>query len=223
MIDKLYKIIILIFFASFFDFTEFIIGYKLPEIAILSTTTDSRLCVIISIVSSLLCTYALRLKTGKHHTFSLIGMSICLAFTFILDLIYKSKGVNFGNFILAYALSICRLSFVSFIDVIERYLVEYNFINMFKILSTEGLFGIILCIIYSVFTKSNPIIKMNKFYKELDVVKSFLIIFFLILYFILCAGVNIYKIICNVIYTPTAKSFVGYLLNPLFIIYFLSF
>ena len=100
-------------------------------------------------------------------------MSICLIFTFILDLIYKPKEVNFGNFILAYTLSICRLSFVSFIDVTERYLVEFNFINMFKILSTEGLFGIILCIIYSLITKNNPFIKMSKFYKELDDVSLF--------------------------------------------------
>ena len=99
MSDKLYKIIILIFFTSFFDFTEFIILYYLPQIAIISPTSDQRLCIVITITSSLLCTYALRLKTGKHHNFSLIGMSICLIFTFILDLIYKSKGVNFGNFI----------------------------------------------------------------------------------------------------------------------------
>ena len=67
--DKLYIIIILIFFASFFDFTEFYILYKLPEISVLSPTSDQRLCVIITITSALLCIYGLKFKMGKHHFF----------------------------------------------------------------------------------------------------------------------------------------------------------
>ena len=220
MADKLYKIILLIFFISFFDFTEFIISWNLPQIAIISPTSDQRLRIIITIISSLLCTYALRLKTGKHHNFSLIGMSSCSVIILILELIYKSKGNNIGNFILAFILVICRLAFVSLCDVTERYLVEFNFVNMFKILSAEGFFGIILCIIFSLITKKNPLNEINKVYKELDAGESFLLIFFLVLYFILSAGVNIYKIICNVIYTPMAKSLPAYFLNPLFIIYY---
>ena len=61
---------------------------------------------------------------------------------------------------------------------------------------------------------------MHKAYEHLDNGgKKFLFIFLLILYFILSAGVNIYKIICNVIYDPIAKSLPAYFLNPAFIIY----
>ena len=144
-IDGTFKIHLLKFFISFFDFNEFLISLLIPEIAIISPTSDQRLRIIITIISSLLCTYALRLKTGKHHTFSLIGMGSCSFIIFIIELIYKMKGTDFGNFILAHILVLCRLAFVSLIDVSEKYLVEYNFIDKFRVLSIEGFFGIIFC------------------------------------------------------------------------------
>ena len=146
--DNMFKIILLIFFAAFFDFVQFIISYTLPKIAVLSPTSDQRLRIMITITSSLLCTYALRFKINKHHIFSLIGMSICSLIVLIFDLIYLSKGASAGYFILAFLLVFVKLAFVGFIDVTERYLVEYNNLNKFTILSAEGFFGIILCIIF---------------------------------------------------------------------------
>ena len=192
----------------------------IPEIAIISPTSDQRLCIIITITSSLLCSFDLGIKTGKHHKFSLIGMSICSFVIFIFELIYKLKGNNFGNFILVYLLVVCRLIFISFIDVTEKYLIEYNFMNQFDVLSFEGLFGVILCFIYSFVTSSNPFNSISKVYSGLEIENKILMIIFLILYFILSAGINIYVVICNVVYTPMAKSLPGYILNPLFIIYY---
>ena len=163
-IDGFFKINLLIFFISFFDFNEFLILCLIPEIAIISPTSDQRLRIIITITSSLLCTYALRLKTGKHHTFSLIGMVTCSFIIFIIELIYKIKGTDFGNFILAHILVLCRLAFVSLIDVTEKYLVEYNFIVKFRVLSTEGFFGIIFSFIYSFIIRKNPIVEIDKVY-----------------------------------------------------------
>ena len=56
--DNIFKIIILILFSSFFDLNEFIILYILPNIAILSPTSNRRMYIIITITSSLLCIYA---------------------------------------------------------------------------------------------------------------------------------------------------------------------
>lgn len=218
--DSAFTIVILIFFASFFDFAQFLLLCLIPELAILSPTSDQRLCVIITITSSLLCTYGLRIKTGKHHFFSLVGMSLCSFIIFIIELIYKLRGTNFENFILAYALAICRLIFISFIDVIERYLLEFNFLNKYKLLSLEGFFGIILCSIYCLVIHKSPFEKIQKVYNELNIWKDILLIFFVILFFALSAGINIYKIICNYIYSPMAKSLPAYLLNPIFIIYY---
>ena len=214
-----YKISLLIFFASFFDYSEFIISCMIPDIAVLSPTSDLRLSFIITISSFLICTFALKIKTGRHHHFSIIGMGICSFIIFIIELLYKSKGTNYSNFLIAYILAICELSFVSFTDVTEKYLVDYNNMNKFKILSVEGFFGIILCIIYSFIMNENPFDEVNKVYKELDIGKKILLIIFLILYFVLSAAINIYKIICNIIYTPMVKSLPGYFLNPIFIIY----
>ena len=219
--DNMFIIILLIFFAASFVYTQFIVSYILPNIAMLSPTSDQRLSIIQTITSSLLCICALKFKIGKHHIFSLIAMSICLFIILILDIIYLSRGTDAGKFILAYPLVFIRLSFVSFIDVIERYLVEYNNMNKFKILSTEGIFGIILCVVFALVEEKNPFKEMNKTYTQLnDRGKKFLMIFFLILYSILSAGINIYKLICNVIYTPIVKSLSAYLLNPLFVIYY---
>ena len=219
--DNMFKIIILIIFAAFFDFVQFIISYTLQKIVVLSPTSDQRLRIIITVVSSLLCTYALRFKIAKHHIFSLIGMSICSLVILIFDLIFLSKGADAGYFVLAFLLVIIRLAFVSFIDVTERYLVEYNNLNKFKILSAEGFIGIIFCIIFIFIERKNPFIEMHNTYERLNNGgKKFLMIFLLILYIILSAGVNIYKIICNVIYNPIAKSLPAYFLNPAFIIYY---
>ena len=68
--DGWIKIIILIFFASFFDFYESIIlNYIIQGLAEISPTIDQRLCFIITISSSLICIYALRLKIGRHQVF----------------------------------------------------------------------------------------------------------------------------------------------------------
>ena len=85
-----------------------------------------------------------------------------------MDIIYLSRGTDARKFILAYPLVFIRLSFVSFIDAIERYLVEYNNINKFKILSTEGIFGVILCIIFALVEEKNPFKEMNKTYTQLN-------------------------------------------------------
>ena len=222
-IDGTFKIHLLIFFISFFDFNEFLISLLIPEIAIISPTSDQRLRIIITIISSLLCTYTLRLKTGKHHTFSLIGMGSCSLIIFIIELIYKMKGTDFGNFILAHILVLCRLAFVSLIDVSEKYLVEYNFIDKFRVLSTEGFFGIIFCLIYSFIISKNPIVEIDKVYQVLDLGKKILLIIFLILYFVLSAACNIYKITCNIVYNPMAKSLPAYFFNPFFMIYYFIF
>ena len=218
--DKTFKIILLIFFIAFFDFTQFLIVCIIPEIAGLSPTSDQRLCNITTISSLLLCTYGLKLKIGKHHFFSLIGMGICSFIIFIFELIYKLPGNDFGNFVLAYLFVLFRLIYVSFSDVTERYIVEYNFFNQYKMLSLEGLFGIILCTIYSFIISKNPFNILGNSYIELDLGYKIMFMIFLLLYFILSSGINIYKIICNVVYTPMAKSLPAYFLNPILIIYY---
>ncbi len=219
MADGYIKITLLIFFAAFFDFMEFVIAtFFIPRIATISATADLRLCSIATIASSLLCVYGLRLKIGKHHVLSLTVMGICIIIIVIFEIIYKLQGIPLGNFLLAYLLVLCYLVFVSFTDIIERYLYEYNFINPFIIISLEGFFGFIMVFIYSY--GENPFKDIKKIYNENDIGKFILCLFLLFLYFVFSAGTNIYKIICNIFYSPMAKTLAAYILNPILIIYY---
>ena len=221
--DGWIKIIILIFFASFFDFYESIIlNYIIQGLAEISPTIDQRLCFIITISSSLICTYALRLKIGRHQVFALIGMGISSGIVIILEIIFKIKGKVLSKLVIAYLLVICHLVFVTFTDVIEKYLIEYDFIDAFILLASEGAFEIVLCSIYS--CVENPFKDIKNYHNNEKNKKYFpLLIFLLILYFAFSAGLNVYKILCNVLYSPMAKSLPAYFLNPIFITYYFIF
>lgn len=221
--DGWIKIIILIFFASFFDFYESIILNNIIQgLAEISPTIDQRLCFIITISSSLICTYALRLKIGRHQVFALIGMGICSGIVIILEIIFKIKGKILSKLVIAYLLVICHLVFVTFTDVIEKYLIEYDFIDAFILLASEGAFEIVLCSIYS--CVENPFKDIKNYHNNEKNKKYFpLLIFLLILYFAFSAGLNVYRILCNVLYSPMAKSLPAYFLNPIFITYYFIF
>lgn len=221
--DGWIKIIILIFFASFFDFYESIIlNYIIQGLAEISPTIDQRLCFIITISSSLICTYALRLKIGRHQVFALIGMGISSGIVIILEIIFKIKGKVLSKLVIAYLLVICHLVFVTFTDVIEKYLIEYDFIDAFILLASEGAFEIVLCSIYS--CVENPFKDIKNYHNNEKNKKYFpLLIFLLILYFAFSAGLNVYRILCNVLYSPMAKSLPAYFLNPIFITYYFIF
>ena len=122
-VDGHFKKILLIFFAGFFDFIEYIIGvFFVPKTANISPTIDTRIGCLSTIIGALICTYALRFRIGKHHKFSLIALSICLFITIILELLYKSDETPMTNFLFAHFLVCCYLINVTFTDCTEKYL-----------------------------------------------------------------------------------------------------
>ena len=86
--------------------------------------------------------------------------------------------------------------------------------NPFIILMLEGIFEFIMA--------SLSLIKIKPFdpFKHITCNLA-LFIFLFILYTLLQVIVNIYRIYCNVIYSPMARSLVDYLMNPF--IYIISF
>ena len=90
------------------------------------------------IISTLLCYYSLRSNIYRHQKLSVIIISIFLAFIIIIEL-YISEDI-LGKFLtVLYYVNSCL--FRSFLDVIEKYLFDFNYINIFKILIYEGLIG----------------------------------------------------------------------------------
>ena len=148
--DNIFKIGLLIFFSASFDFVEFVIAtFYIPRFEIVSSTAEYRFGGLIIIIGALICHFNLRIKILKHQFYSLIIIGICLTIIIILEIIYRGKGVSFGDFCFAYMLVVGYLIFVPFTDVIEKYLIEFNFINPFLILMIESIFGFIFISIYS--------------------------------------------------------------------------
>ena len=217
--DNIFKIGLLIFFSASFDFIEFVIAtFYIPRFEIVSSTAEYRFGGLIIIIGALICHFNLRIKILKHQFYSLIIIGICLAIIIILEIIYRGKGVSFGDFCFAHMLIVGYLIFVPFTDVIEKYLIEFNFINPFLILMIESIFGFIFISIYS--AGENLFKNFNEIYSNYSTGEFVLFIFLLFLYFVFSAGTNAYKILTNGLYSPMAKTLAVYVLNPLIFLYY---
>ena len=147
--DRTPKIILLMFLGAFFDFIEYVIlSFFIPRIAKMSPTADIRLTGIITISSSLIFTFALKLKIGRHQFYSLIIIGICLILINIIEFIYQRKVESFEKLLMAYILTYMSFIFTTFTDAVEKYLNEFNFLNPMLILTAEASFGIGFVAIY---------------------------------------------------------------------------
>ena len=180
-----------------------------------SPSIESRLSSIQTISSSLICTYALGFEMKKHHKYSLIIISIFLVLTFFVDIIFKSKNINFIKYLY---FDLYYYTCETFNNCIEKYLVDINYINPFLILTLEWIFEFILTSIYiGVFNKK--FLNGLKIFINANGTKKLLRILPLIGYILISTISNVNKIYCNVIYSPMARSLINYLLTPVFIIY----
>ena len=87
--------------------------------------------------------------------------------------------------------------------------------NPFLILMIEGAFQLILSIFVPIWKNTFEGFKDEKIKNN----KTLFIILF-ILYVLLQIVVNIYRIYCNVIYSPMARSLIDYFMNPFLNIFF---
>ena len=86
--------------------------------------------------------HTLKSRIGKHQIFSLIILGLISCIIILLEFIYTTKDVNIGKYIISYSCVVFHFIFLSFTDVIEKYLVDYNYINPFQILMSEGIITI---------------------------------------------------------------------------------
>jgi len=216
--DKDLKILFLLFLASFFDLEEYLIVYKfIPEIAELSPTASLRLCCIMTITSSLICIITSIIKIARHQIFILIFLGIFSGIIIILDFIYKPKDIYFWKYFISYLLVLCHFIFTSFTDVIEKYLADNDYLGPFEMIFSEGISSFIMMSIYSIF--HNPFKEVSEIYIEAKTGKFIALIILLILYALFSAAVNVYRIYCNILYSPMTKSLASYFFISPFIIY----
>ena len=98
-----------------------------------------------------MCHFTIRLTIYRHQKVTLRIITFFLIIILAIELI---NAINIADKILATI--ICTMSCLirSFSDVTEKYLFDYDYINIFKMLIYEGLMGIFLKSIYFISSKS---------------------------------------------------------------------
>ena len=102
-------------------------------------------------------------------------------------------------------------------DLAEKYLYEYDYVNPFYCLMFEGLFGFLLTFIFFAFPDYLHDIKLV--YNTYSAGYLVLFTFLLLLYIILSGGRNAFKVITTKIYSPTTRGLADYLINPFYLIF----
>ena len=216
--DRTRKIYVLIFFTAFFDFIEFTLSAScLNKFVNISGSLESRLSGILTISAALFFYYVLKLPIFKHQYFSLLIIGFCLILVIITEFFFQKINIfiTYKLFIPALLVIFAIHLFNSFLDSIEKYLFEYDYFNPFKTLMWEGIFGVIITLIYHFY--DNPLNDIKKFYENKGLDDLIILIILFILYVILCGGRNAFRIITNKIYSPMAKTLTDYFLNPIYI------
>ena len=225
--DGALKIYIFIFLVAFFDSIAFVLTtFYLPHLldfknSRLSKSLDIRLRGISVISSALFCYFLLKFPAYKHKKVSLLIIVISLVLIIIFEFFKELNNIK----ALAFYLVLCFFShfFNSFKDIIEKYLLEYNYFNPFKILMIEGIFGFLMAFSYTFINRQSL-----KEYNEITTLKNnkngnikvFYLVICFFFYFIFSGGKNIYRVLTNKYFSPTTKSLADSLLDPFIILFY---
>lgn len=218
--DSYIKIVFIILVAGYSDFVEFILSTNyIPKFSKSSSSLDMRAGGISTISSALFFHYLLKFPILRHQVFSLLIIGIC--FILIIALEYYFQDINiflsYQDFSLKIFLIILEQFFHSLLDSCERYVVEYNSINMFLVLSLEGFFGFWITFGF-LYSEDTHEIQLKKIYTEKSTGMFALFILLLFFYVVLCGLKNAYRVVTNKLFSPMTKSLTDYFLNPFFLI-----
>lgn len=214
------KIKILIASAAYFDWIQFIIWLvTVPKYKYVSNSIVSRLSGILAISSAFFYSYVIKIKIFKHHKFSLAIIGICTIIVIITEFFFQEINIFFSywNFIMVLLLSILSQVLNAFLDSIEKYLFEYDYVNPFYALMYEGIYGFFMTFFY--FTIPDYLDDIKKVYKTYSAGELILFTFLLLLYIVLCGGRNIFRVITTKIYSPMTRGLTDYFINPIYFIY----
>ena len=214
------KIKILIAFVAYFDWIQFIIYLvTVPKYKYVSNSIVSRLSGILAISSAFFYSYVIKIKIFKHHKFSLAIIGICTIIVIVTEFFFQEINIFFSywNFVMVFLLSILSQVLNAFLDSIEKYLFEYDYVNPFYALMYEGIYGFFMTFFY--FTIPDYLDDIKKVYKTYSAGELILFTFLLLLYIVLCGGRNIFRVITTKIYSPMTRGLTDYFINPIYYIY----
>ena len=216
--DSKYRIYFLIIIAAFFDFAQYLFYIGLtPELNFCSKSLEKRIRGLIIIIDSLFYQHILKFQIFKHQRFSLLVILICLILTIGIEFIFQDFNIFMycGNFALLLLKLFIYIFFNCLVDLVEKYLLEYDYVNPLEILLFEGIIGLFLGILYGIYI--NPIPSAKKCHKKYQE-KFWYVFMFFFLIMILSGIKNTLRVITNKVYTPMAIALSEYFLNPIYII-----
>ena len=232
--DSSLKIYILIFLISLFDFIGFLLlTYFYPKnVDALAKndkndgffTLDIRLSSILALISSLLYWKIFKSKIYWHQKLSLYIIFICTMFIIILDFFFEKLCFDheIKDIFKVFGLIFITHPFSSILENMEKYLLEYNFLNPFQLLMIEGGFGCaIICIFILCFWLFSGYPFKKVFFDKSEEINAFPSIIFLFIFFILCGARNVYKVVTNKIFSPITLSLSYCILNPIILIIYI--
>ena len=166
--------------------------------------------------------FALKLPIFKHQFFSLTVIGICLFIIILTEFIFQEFNIflTLGQFFLALLLIFIIQYSSALEESIEKYLYEYNQLSPFLVLLLQGIFGLIFSLIYCYF--HDPFKDIIQFKNTKKNSEFIILIFTLVLYLILSGGKNLFRVVTTKIYSPMTTTFIEYMLNPFYNIYYFA-
>ena len=220
--DGIIKIMLMIFFAGFFDFVQFVISLNTPKFINISGSIGSRLGGFLTIFDALFYYYVLRLPIYRHQFFSLIVIGTCLILVIVTEFIFQEINIflSYGRVISVFLIILVEQFCSAMVDSNEKYLFEYNSVNPFFALMIEGIFGFTMSFFYGLY--KSPFPEVIEFQKKTTTSNFTIFIFALILYSILSGLKNSFRVTTTKRYTPMTTTFLDYILNPIYLIIYFS-
>ena len=211
------KILLLFFFAAFFEiYGCYIRRYFFEEFnENISENFHNRFRSLEIIIASILCFLTIGFKIYRHHLISLITIGVCLVLMFFTEFIlYNDISIVFKGFLVIFISGICKV----FLDLIEKYLFEVNYINLYALMAGENFIDIILSLIFIFLISKLPINEVKYIYEN-SKMDFALIIFLIIVYGILSALKSIYRRYTIKNYSPMTRCMAESVLDPIFLLY----
>ena len=207
--DSIPKIFLLLFIASFLDFIGSIIRrYFIPlKITKSNEIFEHSVRSLQILFSSILCFLLLKIKIGKHQICSLIIIFICITIIGFIEFTYlglESDSISNKKEIISFILACYSCLQRACMDIIHKYLFEYDFMNPYKLLIIQGGINIVLTIPFY-FLKYHD--NNEEISDLLNLMKTkYFLIALIVLYLIVSMFKNIYIVFTIKIFSPMARA-----------------
>ena len=173
-----FKTFILLFFATFLDFVEFILtSFYISNFKYISASLDSRCYSFLVICIALSYRYILKFKIVRHQIFSLAIIFVCFILMIASEYAFQKVNIffSYGEFTITLVLIFIEYFYLALVDIIDKYLLEFGSVDPFLIIMVEGFIGCIFGGIF--FYYENPIEDLKNIYNSYSIFIFFIYFF----------------------------------------------